>query len=173
MKRNCFNAWVIVTITLFLSSCAATCCIRGHYNPINNTTTKLDYDRVWDKVIDFFAESGIPIGVLDKSSGLITATSVEFGNKVVGVENREGYISNSQAWFVVPYNMNAVAGRAKCSFNVRLRKLDNGGTNIQVNLSNLVGYYDYKAYGAIIQNKEERQCVSTGKFEQSLINYLK
>ena len=180
--KNLFSTVALVVALLLLGSCATTQQgIRGFYAPTNVVTTDLEYEKVWSKVIDFFAESSIPIGVLDKSSGLITATSVSFGNKHVSVENKYGEIINPEAWFVVPYfkGMTVVGGRAECSFNVRVKALENGKTTIQINLNNLVGYYDVQYFNSmtlrkeIIRNTYPRECQSTGKFEYALLNYLK
>ena len=153
--------------------------IRGKYDPIKVATTDLGYEKVWEKVIDFFAEANIPIDVLDKSSGLISAKEIGFDNDRVTVEDKSGKIADADAWFVLPYAKNAVDGRAKCSFNIRVKSLDNGKTSIQINLSNITGYYDILWFNPswlrkeILEQTYPRDCVSTGAFEAAMLDYLK
>lgn len=178
--KKFFNVVALAAILVSLNSCGTTApVIRGTYAPVNAATSELEYEKVWEKVIDFFAENSIPVGVLDKTSGLISAKEIKFDNDLVTYEDVNGKMVNPNAWFVVSYGKNVVGARADCSFNIRVKKLDEGGTSIQINLSNIVGYYDVEWYNIEWLRKEiakttyPRECRSTGKFEEALLNYLK
>lgn len=179
MKKmlDCIMAFCIA---ITLSSCTSTqVAIKGNYPIVNSATTSTSYDQVWSNVIDFFAEHSIPIGTIAKDSGLITAPNVSLGEELVSYEDKSGQIVDPNTWFVLPYNKNVVGCRAECSFNVRVKQMENGDTNIQINLSNIVGYYNIEYLDTfsfkkeIIREKYPRDCYSTGKFEQMLLSLFK
>ena len=139
--KKIINCVMAVCLAMTLSSCVSTqAVIKGNYPILNSATTSTSYDQVWSNIIDFFAENSIPIGTIAKDSGLITATNVALDEAFVSYEDKNGQIVNPDAWFVLPYNKDVVGGRATCSFNVRVKRMENGDTNIQVNLSNIIGY---------------------------------
>ena len=170
---------LLLLCSMMLNSCMSTYGIRGNYDFVNKTITETSYDDVWSKVIDFFAENSVPIGTISKESGLITANNVNFGNSLVCVEDRNGIPERSNAWFVLPYKQGAIGGRASCSFNVRIKSVENGKTYIEVNISNIVGYYDIEYLNTLNFRKEiikqtvPQEAVSTGLFEKSLLNTFK
>lgn len=174
----------ILIVALFMGlglySCASTVSmIRGQYSVVNSVTTTSSFEDVWSRVIDFFAENNIPIGTIAKDSGIITATNIRFGDNLVSYEDKYGQIVNPNAWFVLPYMKDVVGGRADCSFNVRVRKNDNGTCSIQVNLSNITGYYNIEWLNTmnfkkeIIENTVPKPCSSTGAFENALLALFK
>ena len=70
----------------------------------NKITTNTPYDKVWEHIIDFFAENSIPIGVISKESGLITANGVSFDENQVSFEDKNGEINNQYA-YLPEYNL--------------------------------------------------------------------
>ena len=176
--KKLFSLVAVLLLAIMVNSCSPTIYpLRGNYELISSITTSTPYDKVWNNVIDFFAENNIPIGTLSKDSGIITATNISLDEKVVSYENKDGVIVNSNAWFVVPYfsGVNVVGARATCSFNVRVRQLEDGNVRIQVNISNLTGYYTIEILDPltlkkeIVRNNYPRECCSTGKFEAALL----
>lgn len=167
-------------IGILFSSCGVTTpFIKGHYETSNSIITTTPYDQVWSNVIDFFAEHNIPIGTLSKESGLITANNIAISESSVSYEDKNGQIVNPQAWFVLPYTKGVVGGRVTCSFNVRVKKVDENKTSIQINLSNPIGYYNIEYLNTfnfkkeIIYNTVPRTCQSTGNFESLLLAIFK
>lgn len=149
--------------------------IRGNYKPINSFTTSTPYDQVWNNIIDLFAEYNIPIGILSKDSGLITALNIALDERVVSYENKDGIVTDDNAWFVVPYAPYVVGARATCSFNVRVRQLEGDIVRIQININDMIGYYDCEFFNPLLLKKDltkntyPQECRSTGKFETTLL----
>ena len=177
MKKNIVMLGVMLIATLLTACSTQTYVVRGQYDIANSVTTTTPYDQVWNNIIDFFAENSIPIGTLSKDSGLITSTNISFGENIVSYENENGVIADKNAWFVVPYCSvpKVVGARATCSFNVRVRQ-EEGQVKIQVNLSNMIGYYNWEMRDPmtlrkeIVKNVYPRECQSTGKFEEALLS---
>lgn len=172
--RKFFNTVVLIATFLSLDSCTTiNGTLLGTYEPIKNITTDLDYEKTWEKIVDLFAELAIPISVIDKESGIITSNEAVFGPDVVTMEFKYGHIfPDPDKWFVVPYNNRAWGYGAKCMFNIRLKKTDNGKTNVQVYFHNLIGNYEYRS----IQDNNKYpigcKCKSTGEFEKLLMQWL-
>ena len=164
--------WLIIALIPLLTKQQT---IRGNYNPINCLTTSTPYDQVWDNIIDLFAEYNIPIGELSKDSGLITALNIALDESVVSYENEDGIIADDNAWFVVPYAPYVVGARATCSFNVRVRQLEGDIVRIQINIHDMIGYYDCEFFNPLLLKKDltkntyPQECHSTGKFETTLL----
>lgn len=171
MKRF-FTIAALAATLLSLNSCTSINRVfLGKYDPVKSATIDLEYDKAWERVVDLLAELAIPIGVIDKESGIVTSSEAVFVQDVVGMENKYGHILPNM-WFVVPYNNRAWECGAKCFFNIRLKKLDNGKTYIQVNFNNLRGFYQYRTIEAEKKYPSTSACTSTGNFEKRLIEYL-
>ena len=180
MKSKLTLMAMLFAAVLSISSCSPKVYgLRGNYEVTKNIETSSSFDDVWNRVIDFFAESNIPIATLEKASGIIVASHVNIENTLVSVENEQGEISDKNAWFVFPYEKNLIGGRVECSFNVRVRKQENGKTYISVNLGGITGYKSIEFLNALTFRKEfinqtvPSTCYSTGKFEQDLLNLFK
>ena len=176
---------VVIFATMLLATLLTSCSpkvyiVRGQYDVSNSVTTSIPYDQVWNNIIDFFAENSIPIGTLSKDSGLITASNISFEDDIVSFEDENGFLVNKDAWFVVPYysapGAKLVGARATCSFNVRVRQIEDNQVKIQINLSNMVGYYNAEILNTltlkkeVIRNTFPRECQSTGRFETALLS---
>lgn len=170
---------LLLVCLLGFNSCSTTQhVIRGNYFSQNSTTTTTPFDKVWTSVIDFFAENSIPITTLSKESGLIVASDIPFSENIVSFEDKDGIIVNPNAWFVLPYAKGVIGARATGAFNVRVKVTEDSTTNIQINCSNLVGYYkiqftDNFFQKQIIWNTYPRECKSTGVFEKELLELFK
>lgn len=133
---------------LLLSSCFPmmqtykTVPIQGNYagSPYEVVTDK-SKEEVWDNLIDLFAKKGLPIKLIDKSSGLIIS------EKSLLTHTHElpkgGGLSDKTAYVVLPKVINKANNKVvKYSivtgdWNVRIKEV-NGKTVVNVNLLNIV-----------------------------------
>ena len=156
----------LIIVTLFFCSCGTTKLIplRGTYPamPIQITTDK-SVEYVWDKLVDVFAQKGLPIKIIDRSSGLIVSDKSLLKTTI---EESNGQLQDNTAWIVVPKQHDASLNRTVAitgttsgpyskqliprdvtgEWNVRVKKLENGTTVINVNIVNLT-FSDYVATG--------------------------
>lgn len=172
---------------VFLSSCADKIVpIKGTYQstPFTATTTK-SFDDVWDKLIDLFAQHGLPIKLVDRSSGLIISSE---SRMPATIELKNGALQNKDAFVVVPQRHDIGANRdepvsgytlgkkgtlltsdVSGEWNVRIKK-SGEGCIINVNLVNL-------SYDVTIDKYPRKTSLndykSTGVFENIIANYLK
>jgi len=163
---------------LALSSCTVHKVIpisEDYYDPKTIETTA-SFDQVWDKVIDLFAQNGLSIKVIDRTSGLIVA---ERGLLPSTIELDPGKLKNPKAYAVSPKVRYATRDKPLYyeltgEWNVRLKKSDKG-TVISINISNVEG--KYVAYddhsNAIVYTKHCPTCRSTGAFEENISNFIK
>lgn len=166
-------------ILAILSSCSTSIpMLKQEYNTSKSAVSKFDYDTTWSKVIDFFAENSIPITLIDKSSGIITASNVSVGETLVTHEDKNGEILNPNAWFVMPYVKGCLGNQAICGFNVRVTPVqnENDKVTVTVNLSYTSGEYIVEFRDPMtfrksrMTVKSKLPCVSTGKFESDLLS---
>ena len=150
--------------------------LKGKYQdtPFQIETSK-SFEETWSKLIDLFAQKGLSIKIIDKSSGLITSEKTSFLSSFT-YEDALGK----------PINPNAFVVSAKTSFmgtayppqsltgewNVRIKQGD-GKTIINVNLVNLTGQYVMAAtrYGG--QTTGEIDAKSTGVFEKLIADQIR
>ena len=162
---------------MMICSCG-TLKLVGNYPSTENyyATTDASYDSVWDRVVDFFATSGVPITHIDKDSGLIISSKMSFLNSYT--LERNGVPEDPNAFVVIPIVRggfgNILEPRAVITgrwtmygdFNVRITICDGGKTMINVNLLNLTCLY----YGSsLLGNTTRVPIASTGVFEKSLL----
>ena len=182
---------VLFISTLFLASCFTSSKIiplKGSYPslPIVITTDK-DFNTVWDKLIDLFAQKGIPIKLIDRSSGLILC---ERSLLKTTVEDKKGVLEDNTAWIVVPkehnpalnrdiaitgstsgvYSKKMIPNDVNGEWNVRV-KSESGKTSINVNIVN-VKFEDFGANGySKLLNVSSYK--STGIFEKIISDEIK
>lgn len=61
-----------IAILVSLFSCSVkTIPIQNNYEVKNSFTTTVQYDEIWKRLIALFTKNGIPIKIIDRSSGLI------------------------------------------------------------------------------------------------------
>lgn len=154
MKTKLF---AMVLIALTMTSCFATRQIKGTYpQNLHSVVSTLSVDEVWSKVIDFFATSGVPINVIDKSSGLIVSQKMTF--PTTG-ENRDGTLVKESAYIVSPSQIiNGIPQPVKqvaAVWNIRVKDVA-GKTSISINL-----------------HIDDVSSVSTGVFEKQLLDLFK
>ncbi len=138
---------------------------------------------MWDKLVDLFAQSGLSIKIIDKTSGLITSGEYEIP---AGYENKSGEINDLNAYIVIPIRKNIATGKFEPitgiatgpyavhtlanpvygEWNVRIKKSDTGGTVVNINLVNL-HYFAGNAKLRLIGYK------STGVFEKKIFDIIK
>lgn len=172
MKKFLFLLFV-----LNLTSCSVkTIPLKGNYpqTPIIYISDHSEKE-VWDKLVDFFAQSGYSIKIIDKSSGLIVA------NRTIipaTYENRKGQIIYDTALVVLTHTSvqeeysnilkhpNTITG----DWNVRIKSME-GKTSININLVNLqqetLATYGYSISWASVNGH------TTGRFEKSLYETIK
>lgn len=128
---------VLLSLAMLQVSCV-TNALYGTYNVRNVAETTRDYNDVWNDVIDFFANNGIPISTLEKESGLIVARGIAFGSDQITMESKTTYmpISNN-AYIVTPYAGSLSTDvSATADFNVRVRN-DGNRVVITINVLNI------------------------------------
>jgi hypothetical protein len=152
--------------------------LKGNYpsTPITFHSEKT-VNAIWDNIIDFFAQKGLSIKIIDKSSGLIISDNSKLS---YSFENKYGKIKDTTAWVILntiidryknPYKPNSVSG----SWNIRIKN-DGTGTLINVNLVNIkavYGSYYYSEYSHTIVEPVDVKGNTTGKFEQLIYDYIK
>ncbi len=177
MKKK-IELMLLCATVVMLSSCASSR-LTGTYPSTNHfAETKNSFETVWSRIIDYFAIEGIPISVVDKSSGLIVASKTSFLNSYT--REVKGKPLNPGAYVVIPTIKggfgNVLEPNAKIKaglswemlgdWNVRVKETD-GNTIVNVNLINLVCFYiDQHGKKTVVPIE------STGKFEKGLLDYL-
>lgn len=153
--------------------------LKGSYPapPIIYHTDK-SFEQVWSNVIDLFAQKGIPIQLVDKSSGLIISGPATL---TWSFEDKTGKLFKKDAWVVLPKVIDrgnnkiikpyAVYG----SWNIRI-KVDSGKTAINTNLYNISA--GYGLVGSYPMNKTPGTTPimdgkSTGEFEKLIFDLVR
>jgi hypothetical protein len=169
-------------IILFLFSCAPSKIvpIKGKYppTPIVANSPKT-FDQAWDIIIDYFAQNGIPIKIIDRSSGLIVSEQTKL---TWSFEKKDGSLflptasvvlekilkPSSENWF----SPQEVTGE----WNVRVKKAPDGTVSINVNLYNIKALYERYYYSYVTHTAVEpilTKGTTTGNFETAMENVLK
>lgn len=141
--------------------------------------TDKKFDEVWSNLIDLFAQKGLPIKIIDKSSGLIIS---ENGELTYTIELDNGKLKNKDAFIVVPkiynpgsrkiYPINSYMQSSEPIYgewNIRIKTVDNK-TMINVNIVNV--FYSYYL-GAHIYKQPLTDYKSTGVFENLIAQTIK
>lgn len=150
--------------------------LKGHYldKPYEIATEK-NFDQVWDKVVDFFSQKGLYIRLIDRTSGLIVSGKSQL---IWTYERKNGLPLNSNAWVVVEKQIDKSTGDILKPYvvygdwNVRIKSLPDGRTNINVNLVNILAKR-LSNNPAFPTEEVEIEAVSTGNFEKLIADYLK
>lgn len=177
-------------IVLLFASCSSKVIpIKGSYpqTPIIFKSEN-SFEKTWDKLVDVFAQKGLAIKIIDKSSGLIISTNSEMP---ATPEDSKGNPKNPSAFIVVPSvksngqikpisgsNQGAYPAKSKITYNpvygewnVRV-KPDGSGSTINVNITN-VTFLSPLATKGIDRFLPLRDYKSTGVFERELSNLIK
>jgi|ERR1035437_11202409 hypothetical protein len=169
-----------LSLTLIIFSFLTGCAIKT--TPIKGTYLDKPYaiisdkskDQVWDKIIDFFAQKGLSIKIIDRSSGLIISDKSAL---TWTFEDSKGKLINPNAWIVIEKSIDpgpnkiikpsSVAG----DWNVRIKELPNNKTSINVNLVNIKAKRAYASKYGI--SEYEIKALSTGNFEKLISDQIK
>lgn len=175
------NIILLFAITTILCQCSP------KIVPIKNTYQDKPFtgvsdnnkDTVWDKIVDFFAQNGLSIRIIDRSSGLIVSniTALTWTH-----ENAKGGLIDPAAWVVL--NKVYYQGSTKYvlpvsvtgEWNIRIKSIADNKTNINVNLVNLKYNSPTDQPTVVIKDKKYIplfQTKSTGKFEEKIFDIVK
>ncbi|PZR27320.1 MAG: hypothetical protein DI535_10865 [Citrobacter freundii] len=136
--------------------------ITGNYpKPPFIFESSSSFNTVWDKLIDLFAQKGLPIKLIDRTSGLLVSdrsvlpATYELntgGLKEPGafIVMPKVYVPTTRKTFII-----AMGSQVTGEWNVRIREVD-GKTLINVNIVNV----RYEPYDT--ENKRTREVISTG-----------
>ncbi len=64
---------LLLALACFLSGCVATYQAPKVYDVEKERTYTISYDKVWDKVVEWFALHASPVKNMDKQSGFVTS----------------------------------------------------------------------------------------------------
>ena len=161
-------------ISILCASCITTSKVvhlTGNYDFVSTVETNKTYDEVWNKVVDYFATTGIPISTIEKASGLIISKEVSLKGMIT--MEKDGALLDENAFVVIPYASKVVYMNATSDFNVRVREV-NGKVSITVNLPNIIAERTIKPTGFQLVSVPERvEAKSTGVFERGLLELFK
>lgn len=174
------KSFFALSLIVLLTSCTAKMIpIRGSYpEPPITESTQTPIDSVWSNLIDYIAQKGMSIKVIDKSSWLLVTEDYSFEG-AYSHENKKGVLVDPKA-LVVTSAIRAVntnqgyigPDRVLGNWNVRLKPNGNG-TLINVNLTNL-RTFDYNSSSRGGQYTERTyQIKTTGIFERTIIENIK
>jgi hypothetical protein len=176
----------ILSLSLIFSSCAPKIFpVTGKYpeTPIIIKSNK-SFDQAWDKLVDIFAQKGLSIKIIDRSSGLIISSKSELPTTF---EDKNGIIVDPAAFIVAPSTVfygtkrgpvtgiisganakKTITSPAYGDWNVRL-KPDGTGCLINVNINN-VNYTDYA--DKLGRSRDLNSFKTTGVFENTLAKMI-
>lgn len=146
--------------------------LKGKYfGPPFTIITPTSKDQVWDKLIDLFAQKGLSIKIIDKSSGLIISekTRMSWTN-----EKKNGELLNKDAFIAVPlktYNGETMRYTGiTAEWNVRIKSQEDGKTVININVVNIM---EEGSELTKYQPVSVPMARSTGVFENIIVEYIK
>jgi hypothetical protein len=176
-----FGILLLVASALIISGCSTPkpIALKGAYSTEPKALeTEATFDQVWDRLIDLFAQKGLSIKIIDRSSGLIIS---ERSLLPFTTENNLGILKDSTAFGVVPKVYDSYSKKYKPIYtsltgewNVRIKKGPGGKTVINVNIVNIQGIGSLIYQGKIQStNTPCSECRSTGVFESLISNLIK
>lgn len=143
------------------------------------------FDKVWDNIIDMFAQKGISIRTIDRTSGLIVSDKTKLSWTFEDFKNEKHKRSKAikfdplafvvverimNTWTSYPFIPDAVTG----DWNIRIKK-DGDRTSINVNLNNIYAVYemDYYRETHLAIAPVEVKGKTTGVFEKTIYDIVK
>jgi len=153
--------------------------LKGTYpTPPIITSSDKSFDKVWDNTVDYFAQHGIPIKIIDKASGLIVSDKAKLS---WSFEDKNGKLLRPDAYVVLkkmtgdysdkPFKPDEVTGE----WNIRIKPVGTG-TSINVNLYNIQAVYErayYSYYKGVTNSWVTVDGYTTGNFERSFEDAVK
>lgn len=168
---------VLLFIAIILSACTPTISkLIGTYQtgPFQAISNK-NLDVVWSNTIDLFAQKGISIKIIDKSSGLILTEKVSFLKNYTIEQN--GKSTNPSAWIVlnqIYWGTGDVKPQVLTGeWNIRLKPSESGGTIINVNITNLIATAHFDRTQYTLERTFDFDARSTGVFESMVADNIK
>lgn len=188
---------LIGLLLIGLASCSPTSILPLMGNYVETPViirSENSFDKTWDKLIDVFAQKGLSIKIIDRSSGLIISTPYKMP---ATMEKEKSGLVDPTAYVVVPSirvagrrepisgtNSGPYSGESKIKaedvmgqWNVRVKSAESGST-INVNITDVyytaysVGYGN--AYATRIPSQTPLSTYkSTGVFEKQLSDLIK
>jgi hypothetical protein len=184
------KAFVVLLMVFVFTSCTSKIIpIKGNYPQTPMVfQSENSFEKTWDKLVDVFAQKGLAIKIIDKSSGLIISTNSQM---LATPEDSKGNPKDPEAFIVVPSvkisgeikpisgsNQGAYTAKSKIRFNPvygewNVRVKPNGtGSTINVNITNVT-------YELPVTSKYSDRTVilsdyrSTGVFEKILADLIR
>jgi hypothetical protein len=163
---------ILFCTALFLISCSAKVVPLRNQYPVPPMTFKTEnkIDQVWSNLIDFIATTGMSIKIIDRGSGLLITEDYSFVKKMTHENQKTKKVNNPDAYLVS--NWYKISGgylaptEVMANWNIRLKEIEGGGTNIAVNITNV------RAVNAI-DKARVFDVRSTGVFEKMIFDIVK
>jgi hypothetical protein len=124
-----------------------------------STYVKAPFDAVWSAVVEYFADTRIPIQTIDKASGIIASKGFE-----LGPELRLSWMDCGTAGGKPLVEQANDVMKANADFNVFVRPTGDS-TEIRLN----VGMNGSRMTPFAGNQYTEQKCISNGKFEEGLL----
>ena len=172
----------LITLTVVLSFILTGCAVNKIV-PLKGTymdkpfeiITDTPKDQVWDKIIDFFAQNGLSIKIIDRSSGLIISDKSSLNWTF---EDAKGKLYKPLASVVIEKVVDAGTKKAirpasvTGDWNIRIKQLSDNKTSINVNLVHIEATgYSVKFTTGVTQFSIKG--LSTGNFEKLIADKIK
>lgn len=151
---------LLCPFALLLSSCARPI-VPPRPAPPKDYVLHLPYDQIWAGVVSFFADTKMPIKVIDKASGFLASGTFSLDSALTRNWIDCGMVGRDSATALLTSSA-PIGLYVEADFNVFVRKLGGDSSAVRVNMT-ATGHY---AGGTT-------PCVSNGRFEQSLIERMR
>ncbi len=110
--------YILAAVVMF-SGCISSKRLRKDYVRNGYTfTSTISYDSTWDRILDYFQQTGTPVSSVDKASGIIVSNNFSF-MKAYGYEKLFG--NDRNALVILPRRKGHDPARINGTINVRLR----------------------------------------------------
>jgi hypothetical protein len=153
------TAALLCAASFGLSSCARPI-VPPRPTPPKDYVLHLPYDQIWAGVVSFFADTKMPIKVIDKASGFLASGTFSLDSALTRDWIDCGMVGRDSATALLTSSA-PIGLFVEADFNVFVRKLGGDSSAVRVNMT-ATGHY---AGG-------RTPCVSNGRFEQSLIRRM-
>lgn len=139
-----------INIAIILAALLTSCATPPKSYTYNKTVIyKKSYDEVWTKVIEYFANTNIPIKNVAKDSGIVTAEKMRYDISYADCGR----------------SMNTIVNKTGV-FNVFVKSIPSG-TSVSINTD-----YSLIQQSSWDGSMMQISCNSTGKIEQEILNYI-
>ena len=170
---------IITLFLIFLVSCTLKFYpLKGNYPPTPIVyTTEKSFDQVWSNLVDLFAQKGISIRIIDKSSGLIASERTKLSTSY---EDSKGKLYSPKAFVVLKRNNYQGDENMKKSYfdvtgewNVHLKQEAND-VSVNINIVNIEGEQVYTSlYHGETRSRVTIRAQTTGVFEKLIFEAVK